>query len=596
MKRVALLGMPNTGKSTLFNRLSGASARVGNWPGITVDLMSAKILLGGHIAELVDLPGLYDLHGFSDDEHVVRHFLSHHPVDLVLIILNSAQIDRQLSLALQIRALGLPAVLLLNMEDEAKRAGITIDAQAMSKQLGMPVRTISAKYGQGCPEALQLAAQTLLQQPNLVTPETIAGKLEMDNVIEQEMHQIIDRTVHFPIQLNHSLTDKLDKILLHPWLGLPLFLLSVFLLFQFIFTVGAPLQEGMAWLFDSLRSEVLEPALASLPDWLNGLLLDGLYTGFSTVAAFVPIIVLFFLVMSMVEDSGYLSRAAFLMDTLMAKMGLDGRGFVMMLMGFGCNVPALMGTRVMRSRPMRLLTMLTIPLSLCSARLQVFLFIIAILFPPSQAALVLFSLYMVSFATIFITAILFKNKFASREPFVLELPPYRFPTPQQIWMRGWQEVKHFLARATKFIVIGVVMVWLLTHLPTTAVPASADTWAGSIGRFFAPVLDPIGIDTQLAIALIFGFVAKEIVVGSLAVIYGLQGDALSQQIAANIDWVQGMSFMLFTLIYTPCLSTIATLKSESKSSGFMWLSLVWSLGLAWIVSFLFYQSARALGY
>lgn len=596
MKRVALLGMPNTGKSTLFNRLSGASARVGNWPGITVDLMSAKILLGGHIAELVDLPGLYDLHGFSDDEHVVRHFLSHHAVDLVLIILNSAQIDRQLSLALQIRSLGLPALLLLNMEDEAKRAGITIDVQAMSKQLGLPVRTISAKYGQGCPEALQLAAQTILQQPNLVTPQTIAHKLEMDNAIEQEMHQIIDRTVHFPLQLNHSLTDRLDKVLLHPWLGLPLFLLSVFLLFQFIFTVGAPLQEGMGWLFDSLRSELLEPVLTSLPPWLNGLLLDGLYTGFSTVAAFVPIIVLFFLVMSMVEDSGYLSRAAFLMDTLMAKMGLDGRGFVMMLMGFGCNVPALMGTRVMRSRPMRLLTMLTIPLSLCSARLQVFLFIIAILFPPSQAALVLFSLYMVSFATIFITAILFKNKFSSREPFVLELPPYRFPTPQQIWMRGWQEVKHFLARATKFIVIGVIMVWMLTHLPTTAVPASPDTWAGSIGRFFAPVLDPIGIDTELAIALIFGFVAKEIVVGSLAVIYGLQGDALSHQIAANIDWVQGMSFMLFTLIYTPCLSTIATLKSESKSSGFMWLSLGWSLGLAWIVSFLFYQSARALGY
>lgn len=596
MKRVALLGMPNTGKSTLFNRLSGASARVGNWPGITVDLMSAKLLLGGHIAELIDLPGLYDLHGFSDDEHVVRHFLSHHQIDLVLIILNSAQIDRQLSLALQIRALGLPAVLLLNMEDEAKRAGITINTQAMSKQLGMPVRTISAKYGQGCPEALQLAAETMLQHPNLTSPDSIARKLELENAIEQEMHQIIDQSVQFPIQLNHILTDRLDKILLHPWFGLPLFLLSVFLLFQFIFSVGAPLQEGMGWLFDTLRSQALEPALAFLPGWLNGLLLDGLYTGFSTVAAFVPIIVLFFLVMSMVEDSGYLSRAAFLMDTLMAKMGLDGRGFVMMLMGFGCNVPALMGTRVMRSRPMRLLTMLTIPLSLCSARLQVFLFIIAILFPPSQAALVLFSLYLVSFATIFITAVLFKRSFQSREPFVLELPPYRFPTPQQIWMRGWQEVKHFLARATKFIVIGVVLVWLLTHLPFSATPASPETWAGSIGRFFAPVLDPIGIDTQLAIALIFGFVAKEIVVGSLAVIYGLQGDALSQQIASNIDWVQGMSFMLFTLIYTPCLSTIATLKSESKSSGFMWLSLAWSLMLAWLVSFAFYQTARALGY
>jgi ferrous iron transport protein B len=596
MKRVALLGMPNTGKSTLFNRLSGASARVGNWPGITVDLMSAKILLGGHIAELIDLPGLYDLHGFSDDEQVVRHFLSHHQIDLVLIILNSAQIDRQLSLALQIRALGLPAVLLLNMEDEAKRAGITINTEAMSKQLGIPIRTISAKYGQGCPEALQLAAATMQQYPNLASPDSIAHKLELDNAIEQEMHQIIDQSVQFPLQLNDSLTDRLDKVLLHPWFGLPLFLVSVFLLFQFIFSVGAPLQEGMAWLFDTLRSIVLEPLLASFPSWLNGLLLDGLYTGFSTVAAFVPIIVLFFLVMSMVEDSGYLSRAAFLMDTLMAKMGLDGRGFVMMLMGFGCNVPALMGTRVMRSRPMRLLTMLTIPLSLCSARLQVFLFIIAILFPPSQAALVLFSLYLVSFATIFITAVLFKRSFQSREPFVLELPPYRFPTPQQIWMRGWQEVKHFLARATKFIVIGVVMVWLLTHLPLSATPASADTWAGCIGRFFAPVLDPIGIDTQLAIALIFGFVAKEIVVGSLAVIYGLQGDALSHQIASNIDGVQGMSFMLFTLIYTPCLSTIATLKSESKSTGFMWLSLGWSLLLAWLVSFAFYQTARALGY
>ncbi|MFD0913232.1 ferrous iron transport protein B [Methylophilus luteus] len=596
MKRVALLGMPNTGKSTLFNRLSGAAARVGNWPGMTVDLLSAKILLGGHIAELVDLPGLYDLHGFSDDEEVVRHFLSHHALDLALIILNSAQIDRQLSLALQLRALGLPTVLLLNMEDEAKRAGITIDTQAMSEQLGMPVLTISAKYGSGCPQALQLAASVIDKHAAPVSPQLIASKLQAHTEVEQEMQSIIDRCVQMPLQLNSSTTDRIDRVLLHPWLGLPLFFLAIFLLFQFIFTIGAPLQEATAWIFDSLRSELLDPALASLPTWLNGLLLDGLYTGLSTVAAFVPIIVLFFLVMSMVEDSGYLSRAAFLMDTLMAKMGLDGRGFVMVLMGFGCNVPALMGTRVMRSRPMRLLTMLTIPLSLCSARLQVFLFMIAILFPPSQAALALFSLYMVSFFTIFLTAVLFKQKFVSSEPFVLELPPYRFPTPNQIWLRGWQEVKHFLLRATKFIVIGVLMVWLLTHLPVTAVPASSETWAGSIGRFFAPVLDPIGIDNHLAIALIFGFVAKEIVVGSLAVIYGLQGDALSHQIAANIDWVQGMSFMLFTLIYTPCLSTIATLRSESKSRGFMWLSLAWSLGLAWLISFAFYQAARALGY
>ena len=596
MKRIALLGMPNTGKSTLFNRLSGASARVGNWPGITVDLMSAKILIGGHIAELIDLPGIYDLHGFSDDEQVVRHFLSNNGVDLAIIVLNSSQIDRQLSLALQIKNLGLPAILLLNMQDEAKRSGISINAEAMSKQLGLPVKLISAKYGDNCPQALQMAAKQLAEKINVVSPQEIATLLEADVQIEQEMQDIVKKTVQIPTQLTDNTTDNIDKVLLHPWFGLPIFFAAMFLLFQFIFTAGKPLQDGMAWLLALLRSSILDPLLAGLPTWLNGLLLDGIFNGISTVAAFVPIIVLFFLVMSMVEDSGYLSRAAFLMDAFMAKIGLDGRGFVMVLMGFGCNVPALMGTRVMRSRPMRLLTMLVIPLSLCSARLQVFLFMIATLFAANQAAYIMFALYMMSFATIFLTAVLFKGQYQSSEPFILELPPYRFPTPRQIWLRGWQEVKYFLNRATKFIIIGVVMVWLLTNYPTNVAPASAGTLAGQIGTLFAPILDPIGIDTQLAIALIFGFVAKEIVIGSLAVIYGLQGDALSHQIAMNIDWVQGMSFMLFTLIYTPCLSTIATIRTESKSTKFMWLSIAWSLGLAWVVSFIFYQGARALGF
>lgn len=595
MKRIALLGMPNTGKSTLFNRISGASARVGNWPGITVDLMSAKILLGGHIAELIDLPGIYDLHGFSDDEQVVRHFLENNEIDLVILVLNTSQIDRQLSLALQVRDLALPTVLMLNMADEAKRNGITIDRESMSRQLGMPVALLSAKYGEGFQEALQSAAQTLNNTTH-PAPEELRAQLDSDDRIEREMDSIVKASVSMPVQLTDELTARLDRVLLHPWLGLPLFFAALYLLFQFIFTVGKPLQDGVAWLLGYVRGGMLEPLLAGTPAWLQGLLLDGIFNGVGTVAAFVPIIILFFLVMTLVEDSGYLSRAAFLMDALMAKLGLDGRGFVMLLMGFGCNVPALMGTRVMRNRASRLLTMLVIPFSLCSARLQVFVFMTAVLFTPQQAPLVLFSLYLMSFAVTFVSALLFKGQFRSNEPFILELPPYRFPTPRQIVLRGWQEVGHFLNRASKFIVAGVVMVWALTNYPSDAPPASIYTFAGMIGNALSPVLTPIGIDGQLAIALIFGFVAKEIVVGSLAVIYGLQGDALMQLMAHKLDWVQGMSFMLFTLIYTPCLSTIATLKSESRSSGFMWLSIGWSLLLAWLVSFAFYQTARAFGF
>lgn len=596
MKQIALLGMPNTGKSTFFNRLTGAGARVGNWPGVTVDLLGAKILLGEHMAEVVDLPGLYDLHGFSEDELVVRHFLENNPVDLAVIILNATQIDHQIAIALQFKQLGIQAILLLNMADEAEKLGIHIDTRKMSESLGMPVMTLSAKYGKGFAEARQAITGMLEiseQQPDL---ENLKGKLAQDDLVEHQMQAIISQSVQFPRQLPDSLTARLDRLLLHPWLGLPIFFVVMYLLFQGIFLLGAPLQDGVEWSLGLISQHTLTPLLKGSPAWLHGLLIDGIYNGVGTVASFVPIIVLFFLFMAVIEDTGYLSRAAFLMDTLMSRLGLDGRSFVMLLMGFGCNVPALMGTRVMRSRALRLLTMMTIPFSLCSARLQVFIFITAALFSPQHAPLVLFSLYLMGFATAILTALLFKRKFASAEPFVLELPPYRLPTLMQLWLRGWQEVRHFLNRASKFIIIGVVLVWALTHLPPGVTEASPQSFAGILGNWLTPVLNPLGIDTQMAIALLFGFVAKEIVIGALAVIYGMEGEALTRQIALNMDWVQAYSFMLFTLIYTPCLSTIATLRTESRSNLYTVGTVFWSLGLAWAVSFVFYQGARALGY
>lgn len=581
MKNIALVGMPNTGKSTLFNRLTGAHARVGNWPGITVDLLSAKLVMGSQIVQWVDLPGIYDLQGYSEDEKVVTHFLQQQLPDLIVFVMNASQLDRQITLLHQLLALNIPMLAVLNMADEAKALGITIDFKGLSQSLGIPVCMLSAKYGQGM-EQIQPALNAALSA--LARPTAAALSV-------QEISVAMERHVQSPHQLSHPLTERVDRWLLHSWLGLPIFLVVMLLVFQTVFILGKPLQDGMAWLFLQGRELALEPLLSSWPELWQGLLLDGVYNGLSTVAGFVPLIVLFFIFMGLIEDTGYLARAAFLMDALMARFGLDGRSFVMLLMGFGCNVPALMGTRVLRSRGLRLLTMLTVPFSLCSARLQVFVFFTAALFNVHQAPWVLFSLYLISMAASIVTALVFKSKYVNSDAFVLEMPPYRFPTARQIFYRGWQEVNHFVHRATRFIILGVVLVWVLTHFPLGVETASAQSWAGHLGEWLDPLLSPLGITPQLSIALLFGFVAKEIVIGSLAVIYGLEGNALMQSMGQHINWLQAYSFMLFTLIYTPCLSTIATIRSESKSAAFTLLSVIWPVALAWITSFTFYQIA-----
>jgi ferrous iron transport protein B len=595
VKRVALLGMPNTGKSTLFNRLTGSHARVGNWPGVTVDLATARVLVGGYMVELVDLPGLYDLHGFSEDEIVVRHFLEAAHIDAVAVVLNSSQVDRQLALALQVKALALPTLVLLNMADEAKRFGIEIDADRLSAGLGLSVAPISARYGTGVPQALVKLAH-LLDAVGAPREASVRAALAEDHRREEEIEALLRSSVVVPERLSEQDSDRIDRVVLHPWLGLPLFFVAMLAVFQAVFWLGSPLQDGVQALFEFARRNAVEPLLAPLPGLLRGLLLDGAWAGVATVAAFVPLIALFFFFLAAVEDSGYLSRAAFLTDALMARLGLDGRAFVMLLMGFGCNVPAIMGTRVMRDRPMRLLSMLTIPMSLCSARLQVFVFLAAAVFSPSRAPWVLFGMYLASFAAVIVTALLFRGRFASREPFVIELPPYRMPALRHVWVRGWVEVKHFLRRATTFIFFGVIAVWLLTHVPAGAAPAGPDTIAGWIGTAMKPLLGPLGIDEKLAVALIFGLVAKEVVIGAFAVIYGLEGSALASGLAQSMDWVAATSFMLFTLIYTPCLSTVATLRSESRSLSFTALAVAWPLVLAWVASFAFYQGMRSLGF
>jgi ferrous iron transport protein B len=597
--RFALVGMPNTGKSTLFSRLTGVQARVANWPGMTVDLLSARIILGGRTVELVDLPGLYSLHGFGEDERLVRHFLEQEHVTALVAVVNAVQLERQLPLVLQLQALGRPLVVVLNMADEARRLGIRIDAARLAEKLAAPVLLVDAKHGNGVADvrqALQKAAAAALPGET-VAPATAPAEVERlraDDRYEAQAAALAAAAVDLPHVLPARLTDRVDRVLLHPVAGVPLFFSLMLLLFELIYGIGLPLQDGLQWLIDGAKDAWLVPALAGASPVLRSFVIEGLVDGVGTVLTFLPVILVFFVAMALVEDSGYLVRVAFLMDRWMARLGLDGRAFVMQLMGMGCNVPAIMGTRVLRSRGSRLLAMLAIPFSLCSARLQVLVFVAAAFFSRQAAPLVLASLYAVSFIVAFGTALIWRNRFAGDEPLLLEMPPYRLPTPRALLAQGWQSSRHFLENAGGFIVAGVLLIWWLTHYPFDAVPASPQTLAGQLAALAAPVFAPIGIDSILSIALIFGFVAKEIVLGGLAVIYGAGQDELGRLLAERLTWVQAYSFMLFTLVYTPCLSTVATIWRESRSVAFTALSVVWPLAVAWLVSFAFYTVASRL--
>ena len=591
---VAVVGPPNTGKSTFFNRITGASARVANWPGMTVDVTTARVLLGDAMVKLADLPGIYTLDGHSDDEAVVRAFLDTVELDAIVAIVNATRIELQLPLVLALRATRVPIVVVVNMSDEARTLGVGIDTAKLAEALGAPVIAVSAKYGEGIAGAQDALRTTLDANAAPVRADLAALPSRAER--EMESARICAMAVHMPLVLPAGTTAAIDRVMLNPWVGLPLFFAAMFGVFEAVYEIAVPLQDAMKWLLGAFKSDVVAPLLAGAPSIVQSFVQDGLVDGLGTVAAFVPLMAVFFAAMAVVEDSGYLSRAAWLMDAAMARMGLDGRAFVMQLLGFGCNVPALLGTRVMRNRAARLLSMLVIPFSLCSARLQVFMFMTSATLSPRAAPVALFALYLMSFAAAFLTAFVWKRRFVSHEPLMMELPPYRLPTLGMVASEAWRATSHFLHRATAFIITGVLLIWVLTHFPTSAAPAGPDTIAGHLAAWLSPVFAPIGIDPVMSITLLFGFVAKEIVLGGMAVVVGAGPNELAGAVAARLDWVAAMSFMIFTLIYTPCLSAIATIRNESKSLRFTVLATAWPLALAWTASFAFYQGARALGF
>ena len=602
---VALLGLPNTGKSTLYNRLTGGNAQIANWPGLTVELLRGAMPAdrSGRPYQLVDLPGIHDLSGSSEDEAVVQRFLRQTPPDLLLVVLNASQIASQLRFLLQLRALALPMVVALNMSDEARRFGVGIDASGLGEALGLPVLAVSARRNQGIADLIAQLHQLggdLIRAGLSDAPRQADLDRALQEVPLEQVEALLAAHVQLPPRLQNRRTRRADRVLLHPLVGVVLFLAIVLAVFQLLYALGAPAQDLVGSGIDWIQKVILEPVLAALntPKLLRDFLIDGVWLGVGTVATFLPIIFLFYLVLAVVEDCGYLPRAAFLMDGFMRWLGLDGRAFVLQVIGFGCNVPSILGTRVIRDRGMRLLSMLVIPFALCQARLTVFLFMADVFFPRPWWApgLVVFGFYVLSFVAVVITGLLFQRVFPSQEAFVLELPPYRTPSLRTILRRGWTQMLNFLMTTRSFIVLGAAAIWLLTNLPPGAVQGSGNTVADWIGGLFQPLLGPIGMNPGLTVSLFFGFIAKEILLGAMAVIYRTSESDLGGVIGGLITPLQALSFMTFVLLYTPCLGTVAAQLQESKSRRFTLLSLGWSLLLAWLLALVVFQGGRLLGF
>ena len=596
IQRIAFIGQPNTGKSTFFNTVTKANAGVANWAGLTVDFMQAKLNHNGQTFEFVDLPGIYDLEGYTEDEIVVQKFLENYPFDLIVCVINASQIDRQVLMALQIQKLGIPSILMLNMADEVKRFGVKIKTNALAQQLEMPVYTISAKYGSGCVLAVQGIWDKLQTLDHSYQCINIADFFHANKVTNKEIDDIIKAGIEMPSENITTITNRLDSVLLNRFVGLPIFFLSMLAVFMAIWFVGIPLQDPVGNMTDWLQIKILEPSLTFLPKGLSQFILNGPYAGFAALLGFVPLVAFFFVVMTALEDSGYLSRAAYLMDSLMRTAGLDGRGFVLQLFGFGCNVPAIMGTRTIRSKSQRLLSILIIPFALCSARLQVFVFFLGIILPSIAGAFALWLLYIISFIVAFVLALIFNlsGQFKSKDPFVIELPPYRTPTFKQVALNVWSEMTTFVRNLAVFMIIGTSITWYLTNFPGGSEGLS--TYAGQIGQFFQPLMSPLGINPLLTVSLIIGFVAKEVQLAAVATMYGLGegSDALKATLGGAINFQQGFSYCLFSLLYVPCLTTVATIWGETKSTRFTLFSITISMLVAWIVAFGFYQGWNLL--
>ncbi len=580
MKTIALLGNPNVGKTTLFNELTGSKQYVGNWPGVTVDKKEGFF----NDIKIVDLPGIYAMDTFSNEEKVSKLFLQQEEVDLILNIVDASNLERNLYLTTQLKEFNIPIILAVNMVDVLEEKGIHIDYKKLEEMFNVTIVPISAAKKQGLDEL-----KAVLKRDNF-DKTCDSDKFKFDG--EKEAYKFIDNVLEKCIRKEdegESLSEKVDKILLNPFLAYPIFILMMILTFKITFSwVGQPLSDILdAILNDSFMPWVSELLSNSSP-WFQSLIVDGIISGVGGILVLLPVILSLFVCITILEDSGYMARVAFLMDKLMRKMGLSGKAFIPMMVGFGCSVPAIMTARTLESEKDRKLTALLIPLMSCNARLPVYTVFAAVFFESNQG-LIVGSLYLLGILMAFIIGMLFKNTLFKKdeEPFIIELPEYKIPQIKSVVNQTFDKAKGFIKKAGTIIFAMSVVIWFLSNFSLTGmVDEVNDSILASIGGFIAPIFSPLGFGNwQSAVSLLSGLLAKESVLASMEVIFS--GD-LSAVLPMHFTTLSAYAFLVFILLYTPCISVIGTMKKEygTKMTVF---SVCYQLVLAWVAAFLVYN-------
>jgi ferrous iron transport protein B len=677
--RFALAGNPNSGKTTLFNNLTGSNAHVGNWPGVTVERKEGKCKKVKENVTIIDLPGIYSLSPYSQEEIVARNFLANEKPDVIINIVDATNIERNLYLTTQLLELGIPTIIALNMMDEVKLRGDVIDAASLEKQLGVPVVPITATKNQGIKELLEralsvdkkheqviksalqntkldesiTAISTLLKKSNYPNPLYNAIKLlerdekvieelkltpsllasvneivahaeksegDLESLIADLRYRYISSAISKHVKKGRkegalSFSDKVDKIVTNRILGIPIFILIMYAVFQI--SLG-PIAALVADPFAEFTGETLPGWVATLlenvgaSDVVTGLVIDGIFAGIGSVLGFLPLVVILMLCLSLLEDVGYMARIAFVMDRVFRRFGLSGKAFVPLLMGYGCGVPAIMATRTLEDDRSRRLAITLMPFMSCGARIPVYAVFAGAFFASNQG-LVTFSIYALGIVVAMLSCLILNKTVFKGEaaPFVMELPPYRLPSLKSVLLHTWEKARGYVVKVGTILLSMTVVIWVLQSFDFSfnMVDEASDSIFGSIGKVIAPLFTWNGfglingtseVHWQVGAALLTGLIAKEAVVSTLGILYVSEGTeeltaALSSALHVHFTPLAAFSVMVFVLLYAPCFAAIATAKKELASWKWTLFTVAYQCGIAWIISLLIYQVGRMLG-